>query len=198
MKLATRSPWKKVYANCVSNFLQYGVYLQLDQSCIFIFSFVYLHTHCAWQPLGEVEGTKQIYFSLEVVRRGKRMILVHTVPREFDINPRVALMGKKPRFPVLKTLLLESQPSGSINPQLLLTSRILHRMLLLLLLDCWHDERRFLHECHVIWLVLPMGWQIFPGPLDAFLIQLSIYYDKCFGSSNYAPCFNRVFWQFLV
>jgi hypothetical protein len=37
--------------------------------CIFHFSFVYLHTPCTWQPLGEVEGTKQIYFILQVARR---------------------------------------------------------------------------------------------------------------------------------
>jgi hypothetical protein len=37
--------------------------------CIFHFIFVYLHTPCAWQPLDEVEGTKQIYFILQVSRR---------------------------------------------------------------------------------------------------------------------------------
>jgi hypothetical protein len=37
--------------------------------CIFHFSFLYLHTPCAWQPLGEVEGTKKIYFILRVARR---------------------------------------------------------------------------------------------------------------------------------
>jgi hypothetical protein len=37
--------------------------------CIFHFSFVYLHTPFAWQPLSEVEGTKQIYFILQVARR---------------------------------------------------------------------------------------------------------------------------------
>jgi hypothetical protein len=62
--------------------------------CIFISIFVYLHTPCAWQPLGEVEGTKQIYFTLRVVRRGTGRILIHTVPREFDINPRVTFVGK--------------------------------------------------------------------------------------------------------
>jgi hypothetical protein len=36
---------------------------------IFHFNFVYLQTPCAWQPLGEVEGTKQIYFILQVARR---------------------------------------------------------------------------------------------------------------------------------
>jgi hypothetical protein len=38
--------------------------------CIFISSFVNLHIPCAWQPLDEVEGTKQIYSTLQVVRRG--------------------------------------------------------------------------------------------------------------------------------
>jgi hypothetical protein len=58
------------------------------------FHFLYLHTPCALQPLGEVEGTKQIYFTLQVVRRGTGRILIHTVPREFDINPRVTFMEK--------------------------------------------------------------------------------------------------------
>jgi hypothetical protein len=62
--------------------------------CIFIFSFVYLHTPCAWKPLGEVEGTKQIYFTLQVVRRGTWWILVHIVSWEYDINPWVTFVWK--------------------------------------------------------------------------------------------------------
>jgi hypothetical protein len=70
------------------------LHLHIYLYCIFISSFVYLHTPCAWKPLGEVERTKQIYFTLQVVRRMTWRILVHTVPREFDINPQVTFVGK--------------------------------------------------------------------------------------------------------
>jgi hypothetical protein len=43
----------------------------IDLHCIFTFSFVYLHTPCAWQPLGEVEGTKQIYLPCRLLEEGR-------------------------------------------------------------------------------------------------------------------------------
>jgi hypothetical protein len=82
-----------LHINLVCIFPRHGIFW-LRCICIFISSFVYLHTPCTWQPLGEVEGTKQFYFTLQVVRRGTGRILIHTVPREFDINTRVTFVGK--------------------------------------------------------------------------------------------------------
>jgi hypothetical protein len=50
-------------------------------NCLFISSFVYLHTPCAWQPLGEVEGKKQIYFPCRLLEEGHEGSLYTQSPR---------------------------------------------------------------------------------------------------------------------
>ena len=52
-----------------------------------LFYFDIILTTCAWQPLGEVEGTKQ--FTLFGGSQGKDKKINHSllIPREFDIKP---------------------------------------------------------------------------------------------------------------
>jgi hypothetical protein len=84
--------------------------------CIFIYiayllsSFVYLHTPCAWQPLGEVEGTKQIYLPCRLLEEGQEGPCTHSSPR-VRYKPSSHLRGGNSSFPMLSTLHLESQPS---------------------------------------------------------------------------------------
>jgi hypothetical protein len=48
--------------------------------CIFTFSFVYLYTPCVWQPLGEVEDTKQIYLFCRLFEEGQEDSLYTQFP----------------------------------------------------------------------------------------------------------------------
>jgi hypothetical protein len=59
-------------------------------------------------------GHKANLFTLQVVRRETGRIHLHSFPRVW-YKPSSHPCGEKPCFPVLNTLLLESQPSGSIR-----------------------------------------------------------------------------------
>jgi hypothetical protein len=79
-------------------------------SIAYLFSGLYTYTHLLLDNHLVRLRAQSNFFTLQVVRRETWRILIHTVPREFDINPRVTFVGKI-KLPMLNTLLLESQPS---------------------------------------------------------------------------------------
>ena len=68
--------------------------------CIFIYCFCIIYylniilTPYAWQPLGEVEGTKQSTLFAGNLEKDKEIKSPLLIPREFDIKPSSHLLGK--------------------------------------------------------------------------------------------------------
>jgi hypothetical protein len=79
-----------------------------------LLSVLYTYTPCVWQPLGEVEDTKQIYLLCRLFEEGQEGSLYTQFP-ESSIKTLKSPSWGNLRFHVLNTLLLESQPSESIS-----------------------------------------------------------------------------------